>query len=297
MAGWDASQLPVFRGVRDITERTQASGGTLQGSWPRTERGWFLPVGTSLVPSRRLNGSATEAERRRRGGAARLADMSSVRRSRPLARSAASAVNNAGSWPARRTTTRRLRCSSHQPLGHFVLTGLLLPALLRAGARESSRFSLATSAAVRTSSTPTRRHLSRVAGLRELEARQSPVRAGATAASAVLRVPLSSVAAHPDLVHRAVRRSEGVGANRIVRTLGPPLAKVFVQSPAAAARRSSTPRRCPARLLHRSAAPARDARPGRPGEGVASGADGALARRLWSVSEDSPASATLAGNP
>jgi len=223
-----------------------------------------------------------------------LADMSSVRAFAEHWRDPLHLlVNNAGVMaPPRRTTTRdgfELQFGTNH-LGHFVLTGLLLPALLRA---EASRVVTVSSLA----------HFSAradvVHGNVDDTYRGSQAYANSKLANLLFalelqrravahRVPLSSTAAQPGLSATGLFVDpEGVGANRFVRTLGPPLAKVFVQSAAAgsvpvlyaAAMAPPGSYTGPQRLRETRGAvgPAKVSRLVR---------DGALARRLWSISED-----------
>ena len=176
-------------------------------------------------------------------------------------------------------------------LGHFVLTGLLLPALLRAQA--GARIVTVSSIAHRGGTErvldgnlgetyhPQRTYSnSKLANLlfalhlhRELTARELPV---------------TSVAAHPGISATGLVSSrQGMGARRLTRTVGPVLLKIATQSSSTGARPTlfaataaqpgsySGPQ-----LLNETRGPVGAAR-------VSTlAADPSLARRLWRVSED-----------
>jgi NAD(P)-dependent dehydrogenase (short-subunit alcohol dehydrogenase family) len=223
-----------------------------------------------------------------------LASMDSVRRfaegwDRPLHL----LINNAGVMaPPRLATTvdgfERQFGTNH--LGHFVLTGLLLPSLVASGAgRVVTVASIAhhggTDAVLEANvgegyNAQKTYSNSKLANLlfaielnHELEAHELPV---------------SSVAAHPGVSSTGlVGDREGMGANAFMRTVGPIFVKVFTQSATAGAR---------APLFA-----ATEAKPGSytgpqvfgetrgpigPAKLSPQGQDEKLARRLWQVSEE-----------
>jgi NAD(P)-dependent dehydrogenase (short-subunit alcohol dehydrogenase family) len=150
-------------------------------------------------------------------------------------------INNAGVMaPPKRATTEdgfeRQFGTNH--LGHFVLTGLLLPALMRASGRVVTVASIAhhggTEAVLEGNSglsyNPQKTYSnSKLANLlfamelhRELTAHELPV---------------TSTAAHPGVSATGlVGDREGMGANVFLRTVGPVFVKIFTQSAAAGAR-------------------------------------------------------------
>lgn len=239
----------------------------------------------------RLGGSAGEVD----VGELDLASMDSVRQfagawEGPLDL----LVNNAGVMaPPRRSRTRdgfELQFGTNH-LGHFVLTGLLLPALLAAG--EPSRVVTVSSVAHRggsesvvdgNASEPYNAQQtyanSKLANLlfamqlhRELSGRELPV---------------ASTAAHPGVSATGLFSDrEGMGANTVMRTVAPVFLRVFTQSPAAGAR--------PVLYAATEAAPGSYTGPqlfgetrGRVGPARLSpqARDEKLARRLWQVSEE-----------
>jgi NAD(P)-dependent dehydrogenase (short-subunit alcohol dehydrogenase family) len=203
-------------------------------------------------------------------------------------------VNNAGVMaPPRRARTRdgfELQFGTNH-LGHFVLTGLLLPALL--AAEEPSRVVTVSSVAHRSgneavvdgnASEPYNAQQtyanSKLANLlfamqlhRELSGRELPV---------------ASTAAHPGVSATGLFSDrEGMGANSVMRTVAPVFLRVFTQSAAAGAR--------PVLYAASEAAPGSYTGPqlfgetrGRVGPARLSpqARDEKLARRLWQVSEE-----------
>ena len=202
-------------------------------------------------------------------------------------------VNNAGVMgPPRRTVTANdfeLQFGTNH-LGHFVLTGLLLPALLAA---EKPRVVTVSSSAHHGGTAdvldgnavgpyrPQRAYAnSKLANL--LFAFELQRRASAHG------LPLTSTAAHPGFSATGlVADPEGAGANRLVRAVLPPLVTAFTQSAATGARAIlfaaseaepgsfTGPQR-----LHETRGPIGSA------EASALARDEKLARQLWRVSEE-----------
>ena len=202
-------------------------------------------------------------------------------------------VNNAGVMaPPRRARTEdgyELQFGTNH-LGHYVLTGLLLPALLSTGdARVVTVASIAhfnggedvVEANARADYNPQRAYgNSKLANLlfaAELD-RQARAR----------KLPFVSVAAHPGVSSTGLITSrEGMGASRLIRTLGPAFLKVFTQSAEVGARATL--------FAATQAAAGTYTGPTRFGEtrGAIGPArwsplaqDQRLGRRLWQVSED-----------
>lgn len=203
-------------------------------------------------------------------------------------------VNNAGVMaPPRRAHTRdgfELQFGTNH-LGHFVLTGLLLPALL--AAEEPSRVVTVSSVAHRNGNesvvdgnasepyNPQQTYAnSKLANLlfamqlhRELSGRELPV---------------ASTAAHPGVSATGLFSDrEGMGANTVMRTMAPAFVRIFTQAAAAGAR--------PVLYAATEAAPGSYTGPqlfgetrGRVGPARLSpqARDEKLARRLWQVSEE-----------
>jgi NAD(P)-dependent dehydrogenase (short-subunit alcohol dehydrogenase family) len=202
-------------------------------------------------------------------------------------------VNNAGVMaPPRRTFTRNgfeLQFGTNH-LGHFALTGLLLPALMTAAAGRvvtvSSRAHLEAGADVidGNATGPYQRHRayanSKLANLLfALQLQKNTSR---------LELSLTSTAAHPGISATELAADrQGMGDNWLVRTASQPVLKLFVQSAAAGARASL--------FAATAAEPGSYTGPQRFGEtrgeiGPASmselARDEALGRRLWEVSEE-----------
>ena len=296
MAGWDASQLPVLSGRTAIV--TGANSGI----------GWHIAKELAahgarvVLACRDVTRAKQAAERIRNGGPPvevdvellDLADMASVRAFGQHWRDPVHLlVNNAAVMaPPRRASTRdgfELQFGTNH-LGHFVLTGLLLPALL-AGA--PSRVVTLSSVAhfggrddvVNANDNGTYRAQqaysnSKLANL--LFALELQRRATAHQAS------ITSTAAHPGMCATGLYADpEGFGANRLMRTVGQPLARMFLQSASAGATSAlyaaaeaepgsyTGPQRF--RETRGPIGPAKISRLAR---------DRSLGRRLWSVSED-----------
>jgi len=296
MAGWDASQLPVLSG------RTAIVTGANSGIGWHIARELAAHGARVVLACRDVTRAKQAAERIRNGGPPvevdvellDLADMSSVRAFAAHWRAPLHLlVNNAGVMaPPHRSATRdgfELQFGTNH-LGHFVLTGLLLPALLRA---DSPRVVTVSSVAhfggrddvVQANDNGTYRGQqaysnSKLANL--LFALELQRRANAH------KVKLSSTAAHPGMCSTGLYVDpEGVGANRLVRAVGPAFGKVFLQSASAGA----------AAPLYAAAAadPGSYTGPQRfretrgpigPAKVSRLARDKSLARRLWSVSED-----------
>lgn len=293
---WRAEGLP------DLTGRVAVVTGANSGI------GWYTAdalagAGAQVVLACRDLVRADRAVRRIRnrheGAAARPAglDLSSMSSVREFAESWAGPldilVNNAGVMaPPRRTITAdgfELQFATNH-LGHFVLTGLLLPALLDAGdarvvtvsslAHRNGRADIVDGNAFGTYRPRQAYSNSKLANL--LFALDLQRRAAAHGTR------LSSSAAHPGRASTGlVADPEGVGANPVVRAVGPAFVKVFLQSAAAAA--------VPVLYAAAAADPGTYTGPqqfgetrGRIGSAKISdlARDEALARRLWSHSED-----------
>ena len=202
-------------------------------------------------------------------------------------------INNAGVMappkPARTADGYELQFGTNH-LGHFVLTGLLLPSLLAAPAgRVVTVASVAhfggTDRVVEGNAGPdyhpqrtySNSKLANLLFALELH-RQLTARG----------LPVTSVAAHPGVSATGlVADPAGMGANPFLRVLAPVFLKVFTQSAAAGAR--------PTLYAATEAAPGSYTGPGRFGEtrgpiGPAKllplASDEALAHQLWTVSED-----------
>jgi NAD(P)-dependent dehydrogenase (short-subunit alcohol dehydrogenase family) len=151
-------------------------------------------------------------------------------------------VNNAGVMaPPRRARTEdgfELQFGTNH-LGHFVLTGLLIPALLESAApRVVTVASVAhfggtedvlegnAGTSYQSQRTYSNSKLANLLFAMELQ-RQAESRG----------LALVSTAAHPGVSATGlVGDSQGMGANRFMRTVAPPFMKIFTQSPAAGAR-------------------------------------------------------------
>jgi NAD(P)-dependent dehydrogenase (short-subunit alcohol dehydrogenase family) len=296
MTGWDATQLPVLGGRTAIV--TGANSGI----------GWHVAKqlarrGARIVLACRDVGRAKEAAARIQGSGPPvdvevaeldLADMASVRAfGEGWQEPVHLLVNNAGVMaPPRRASTRdgfELQFGTNH-LGHFVLTGLLLPWLLRdADARVVTVSSLShfggRTDVLRANDTgsyrPQRAYAnSKLATLLfalELQRR-----------AATYGVPLTSTAAHPGICATGLFADpEGIGAIRVVRTFAPAFVTVFFQSAAAGA----------VSVLYAATAaePGSYTGPQRfretrgpigPAKTSRLAHDESLARRLWSVSEE-----------
>jgi len=202
-------------------------------------------------------------------------------------------VNNAGVMapPTRRTTPDGFELQfGTNHLGHFALTGLLLPALLAAPApRVTTVASLAhrqgdaqvvegnPAGDYRPSTAYGRSKLANL--LFALELHRRAVAAGS---------PLTSTAAHPGVaVTGLVTSRDGMGTRWIVRTFGPPLMRLVLPGAEGGAQS----------VLYAATAAAPGSYSGPQGPGGLRGrvgpakpsalaADEDLARRLWTVSEE-----------
>jgi NAD(P)-dependent dehydrogenase (short-subunit alcohol dehydrogenase family) len=296
MAGWGVTQLPALTGRTAIV--TGANSGI---GWQVAKQ--LARRGARVVLACRDVGRAKQAATRIQGSGPPvdvevaeldLADMASVRAfGEGWQEPVHLLVNNAGVMaPPRRASTRdgfELQFGTNH-LGHFVLTGLLLPSLLRdAEARVVTVASLAhfggntdvlranDTGSYRPQRTYANSKLANVLFALELDRR-----------AAGYEVPLTSTAAHPGMCATGlVPDPEGLGAIRVVRTLGPAFVKVVFQSAAAGA--------VPVLYAASVAEPGsytgpqhfRETRgPIGPARMSRLARDEALARRLWSVSED-----------
>jgi NAD(P)-dependent dehydrogenase (short-subunit alcohol dehydrogenase family) len=240
--GWKAAQLP------DLAGRTAIVTGGNSGIGFQTARE-LAAHGASVVIACRNLELAEVALRRMTGDVTvahlNLASMASVREfGESWNGSLDLLVNNAGVMaPPRPATTEdgfeRQFGTNH--LGHFVLTGLLLPALAKSGhGRVVTVASIAhhggTDAVVDANQelpynpqkTYSQSKLANVLFARELH-RQLTER----------HIPVTSTAAHPGVSATGlVGDREGMGANAFLRTVGPLFVKVFTQSATAGARAS-----------------------------------------------------------
>lgn len=294
MAGWDATRLSV------LTGRSAVVTGANSGLGWQTARQLAVHGARVVMACRDVERGKQAADRIRtlaehaevEVAELDLADMASVREfGEQWAGPLDLLINNAGVMaPPRRARTRNgfeLQFGTNH-LGHFVLTGLLLPALLEApNPRVVTVASLAHFGgrddvlAGNTAGPYTGRRTycnSKLANLMfamELH-RQASTR----------RLPLTSTAAHPGLSATGlVSDPEGMGANPAVRVLGSIFVKVFLQPASAGAR--------PILYASTMAAPGSYTGPqrfgetrGRPGPARMSALaqDERLARRLWDVS-------------
>jgi NAD(P)-dependent dehydrogenase (short-subunit alcohol dehydrogenase family) len=296
IVGWTAQQLPDLHGVVAIV--TGANSGI---GW-HTTRG-LVQHGARVVLACRDVEAGKQAVNRLRAsvpgadlGVAEL-DLASMSSVNSFATGWSDRVdlliNNAGVMaPPKRVTTVdgfELQFGTNH-LGHFVLTGMLLPALLAApAARVVTVSSVAhhggTDAVLEGNVTPmydaqrtySNSKLANLLFARELQ-RQAAAR----------DLPLVSVAAHPGVSSTGlVSDPEGMGANPVMRVAAPLFVKLFTQSAAAGARASLYAATAaepgsytgPQRLRETRGAigPARLSRYAQ---------DDKLARRLWQVSED-----------
>jgi NAD(P)-dependent dehydrogenase (short-subunit alcohol dehydrogenase family) len=293
---WSATQLP------DLTGRTAVITGANSGIGWQTAKALAQHGCRVVLACRDVDRGKQSAERIRtvrrdadvEVGQLDLASMNSVRefgesRFEPID----FLINNAGVMaPPRRTLTAdgfELQFGTNH-LGHFVLTGLLLPLLLQT---ERPRVVTVCSVAhkgggsdvvdanafgpYRGSRAYSNSKLANLLFAQELQRR------------AVARhSPLSSTAAHPGIAATGlVGDPDGVGMNRFVRVVGPAFVRVIMQSAASGARATL--------FAATEAEPGSYTGPQRFGEtrgpiGRASlseqAADIRLAGKLWGVSED-----------
>ncbi len=294
MGGWGVSQLPLLDG------RTAVVTGANSGIGWQTAKELAAHGARVVLACRDVERAKQAADRIVSANAEAdvevaeldLADMTSVRAfgeqwHDPLDL----LVNNAGVMaPPNRSSTRdgfELQFGTNH-LGHFVLTGLLMPALLESAApRVVTVSSLAhqggradvvngnSAGPYRAQQAYANSKLANLLFALELQRR-----------AAAQDLALVSTAAHPGTCSTGlVADREGMGANRIVRAVAPTVVKVFTQSAAAGARST----------LHAAtlAEPGSYTGPQRFGEtrgpvGAAKvsdlAQDEALARRLWVVS-------------
>jgi NAD(P)-dependent dehydrogenase (short-subunit alcohol dehydrogenase family) len=293
---WTADDLPDLRGRTAIV--TGANSGI---GWPTAAE--LAKHGARVVLACRDAGRAAEAVARIRRAVPSadvdaaeldLADLASVRAfaaswSGPLQL----LVNNAGvmATPTFRTTRDGFELQfGTNHLGHYVLTGLLLDALLAAGdARvvtvSSIRHRSGTSAVLDANvgagySTWDAYANSKLANLlfaRELS-RQAQERG----------LPLTSVAAHPGFAATGLVRSpDGMGARRLARAASPALMRMVAQSATAGARATlyAATEAAPGsytgpRFFGETRGPIGPARPS------SAASDEQLGRQLWAVSEE-----------
>ena len=296
MSGWEAGQLPVLAGRTAIVTGAN-SGIGLQVAKQLARRGARVvlacrDVGRAKQAATRIQGSGPPVDVE--VAELDLAHMASVRAfGEGWQEPVHLLINNAGVMaPPRRASTRdgfELQFGTNH-LGHFVLTGLLLPWLLRnADARVVTVSSVAHFGASTDvlrandvgSYRPQRTYAnSKLANL--LFAVELQHRAAAYGTS------LTSTAAHPGMCATGLFTDpEGMGAIGAVRVFAPAVVRVFLQSAAAGAlpvlyAASVAPPGSYTGPQHfretrGSIGPARLSR---------LAADEALARRLWSVSED-----------
>jgi NAD(P)-dependent dehydrogenase (short-subunit alcohol dehydrogenase family) len=238
--GWTAAQLPDVSGLSAVV-----TGGNSGIGFHTAEQ--LAGHGATVVLACR-NLERARAAAARMAGDVRvehldLASMASIREfGERWSGSLDVLVNNAGVMaPPRRASTvdgfERQFGTNH--LGHFVLTGLLLPALVKSG-----RGRVVTVASIA--------HHGGTEAVLEANAgpRYNPQKAYGNSKLANLlfamelhreltahELPVTSVAAHPGLAATGlVSDREGMGASAILRTAVPVLIKAFSQSAAAGAR-------------------------------------------------------------
>ena len=296
MTRWDATQLPVLSGRTAIV--TGANSGI---GWQVAKQ--LARHGARVVLACRDVGRAKQAAARIQGSGPPvdaevaeldLADMASVRAfGEGWQGPVHLLVNNAGVMaPPRRASTRdgfELQFGTNH-LGHFVLTGLLLPWLLRdTAARVVTVSSVAhfggrpdvlsgnDTGSYRPQRTYANSKLANLLFALELQRR-----------AAAYMAPLTSTAAHPGMCGTGLFADpEGIGAISVVRVFGPAFVRVFFQSATAGA--------LPVLYAASVAEPGsytgpqnfRETRgPIGPARLSRLARDESLARRLWSVSED-----------
>jgi NAD(P)-dependent dehydrogenase (short-subunit alcohol dehydrogenase family) len=296
MAGWDASQLPV------LSARTAVVTGSNSGIGWQVARQLAIHGARVVLACRDMTRAAHAATRIRQIGPPvevdvqllDLADMSAIRAFAerwhgPLHL----LVNNAGVMaPPKRASTRdgfELQFGTNH-LGHFVLTGLLLPALLRA---VDPRV-VTVSSAAHHSGRDDVIHANENGTYRPHQAYSNSKLANLLFALELQRraaahgVALASTAAHPGMCATGLYVDpEGIGANPFVRTLGPPFGKVFLQSAAAGATAPLYAATVADPGSYTGPQHIRETRgPIGPAKLSRLAQDTSLARRLWSVSED-----------
>jgi NAD(P)-dependent dehydrogenase (short-subunit alcohol dehydrogenase family) len=289
---WKSDRLP------DLTGRTAIVTGGNSGLGFHTARGLAEHGASVVIACRNLEQGRAAAARMHgdvRVASIDLASMASVREfGESWDGSLELLINNAGVMaPPRPASTddgfERQFGTNH--LGHFVLTGLLLPALIKSG---QGRVVTVASIA----------HHGGTDGVLEANRGSEPYNAQKTYSQSKLAnllfalelhrqltahgLPVTSVAAHPGVSATGLFGDrEGMGANPFMRTVAPVFVKAFTQSAAAGAR---------ATLFA-----AIEAEPGSytgpqlfgetrgpigPARLSAAAGDEKLARRLWKVSEE-----------
>jgi NAD(P)-dependent dehydrogenase (short-subunit alcohol dehydrogenase family) len=289
--GWTEDQMP------DLTGRTAIVTGANSGIGFHTAAA-LARQGARVVLACRNIDAAGQAARRIGSAEVRALDLSSMSSVREFADAWDAPldllINNAGVMaPPKPTVTEdgfELQFGTNH-LGHFVLTGLLLPRLL--DARDGARVVTVSSTAHHTGNEsvlegnaaakydPQRTYgNSKLANLlfalelqREAEARS---------------LPLTSTAAHPGVAATGlVADRQGMGANPFIRALGPVFLKLFTQTSHAGARATL--------YAATEAAPGTFTGPQRlaesrgrigPANLSALASDEKLARRVWQLSEE-----------
>jgi NAD(P)-dependent dehydrogenase (short-subunit alcohol dehydrogenase family) len=296
MAGWDASQLPVLSG------RTAIVTGSNSGIGWRIARQLAVHGARVVLACRDVTRAEQAAMRIRQTGPPvevevqllDLADMSAIRAFAEHWRDPLHVlVNNAAVMaPPKRARTRdgfELQFGTNH-LGHFVLTGLLLPALLRA---VNPRV-VTVSSKAHFNGRDDLIHANENGRYRPLRGYSNSKLANLLFALELQRratahgVALSSTAAHPGMCATGLYVDpEGLGAKPLVRTFGPPFAKVFLQSAAAGATAPLYAASVAEPGSYTGPQRIRETR-GQIGPAKLSrlAQDTSLARRLWSVSED-----------
>ncbi len=293
--GWTAAQLPDLRGRTAVVTGANSGIGWHTAKELAAHGARVVLAVRDLTRGRRAAQriTAAHADAQTEVAVLNLADGDSIRAfaaqwEGPLDL----LINNAGVMaPPKRASTRHgfeLQFGTNH-LGHFMLTGLLLPSLLAApAARVVTVSSLAhnsgkadvldgNAGAYNAQQAYSNSKLANLLFARELQRR-----------AAERSVPLTSTAAHPGLSYTGlVTDPQGLGARRVVRLLAPPVVRALTQSAAAGAR--------PTLYAATQALPGEYIGPQRLGETRGSigparmsplATDEQLGRRLWQVSED-----------
>jgi NAD(P)-dependent dehydrogenase (short-subunit alcohol dehydrogenase family) len=240
--GWNASQLP------DLAGRTAIVTGANSGIGFHTTKQLAAHGATVVMACRDVDAGAAAARVLRRDGEVRVAklDLASAASVREFAEAWKGPldllINNAGVMqPPKLSLTEdgfeKQFGTNH--LGHFVLTGLLLPSLIASGegrvvtvasvAHHGGKESVLEgnlSAGYNAQTTYSNSKLANL--LFALELHRELTAHG---------VPVTSTAAHPGVSSTGlVGDREGMGASTFMRTVGPVFVKIFTQSAAAGAR-------------------------------------------------------------
>jgi NAD(P)-dependent dehydrogenase (short-subunit alcohol dehydrogenase family) len=283
--------------MADLSGRTAIVTGGNSGIGFETAK-QLVAHGAEVVLACRNEQTAAQAARKIGAGASvaalDLASMASVRDfagdwHRPLHL----LVNNAGVMaPRKRASTEdgfELQFGTNH-LGHFVLTGLLLPALIASGAGRV----VTVASITHHGGTEAVLDANAGAGYNGSRAYSNSKLANLLFAAELHReltareLPVTSTAAHPGVAATGlVRDRQGLGANAFLRIVGPAFLTVFTQSSAAGARptlyaaTAAEPGSYTGPTwLRETRGPIGPARRSEPAQ------DEKLARRLWHVSEE-----------